>query len=107
VPHDPTGVDATRPADVLHSINGEDKAGRLGVHQWAPEIDPVTGEPLAWGQELAATMAGHKFILPDFVTLDGGGTDVRAPHVHPRVRTRRTQATSLTCARRACVRDAR
>jgi hypothetical protein len=64
----PDPSDPDRPADVWHLCCHEDKLQRQDVHQWVPQLDIVTGDPLGpWASEFAAARAGLEFVITDWV----------------------------------------
>jgi hypothetical protein len=64
----PVPSDPDRPADVWHLCCIEDKLQRQDVHQWVPQLDIVTGEPLGpWASDFVVARAGLEFVITDWV----------------------------------------
>lgn len=64
----PAPSDPDRPADAWHLCCLEDKLQRQDVHQWVPQLDIVTGEPLGpWAAEFVVARAGLEFVVTDWV----------------------------------------
>ena len=64
----PDPSDPDRPTDAWHLCCHEDKLQRQDVHQWVPQLDIVTGEPLGpWAAEFVDARAGLEFVVTDWV----------------------------------------
>ena len=69
----PDASDPAKPPGVLHTINFLDKNDRADVHQWAPLLSLVDGEPLPWASALVDRLAGKcEFTFPDWVSAGTG-----------------------------------
>ena len=73
----PDAADKTKPDGVLHTLNYLDKNDRADVHQWAPLISMITGDPLPWASSLIGQLAGRSdFMYPDWVSAGTGKTGI-------------------------------
>jgi hypothetical protein len=72
----PVTGDPDKPPGVFHTVNNEDKMGREEVEQWAPAFSFVTGESLEWAPVYIDTLAGLKFMMPDWAAPATGHDNV-------------------------------